>query len=103
MTHFFRIIALILSLTALSAAASTSDFPRPAELEPDIGFWVTVFTEYTSDQGVLHDNANLAVVYEHLDIPAGVSYAFAGSYENQVRSEKKLMVGTFGATKLKAI
>lgn len=27
-----------------------------------------------------------------LDIPAGVSYAFAGSYENQVRSEKRLRV-----------
>ncbi len=27
-----------------------------------------------------------------LDIPAGVSYAFAGSYENQIRSEKRLMV-----------
>ena len=27
-----------------------------------------------------------------LDIPAGVSFTFAGSYENQVRSEKKLMV-----------
>lgn len=27
-----------------------------------------------------------------LDIPAGVSYTFAGSYENQVRSEKKLMI-----------
>ncbi|MFH1755605.1 MAG: efflux RND transporter permease subunit, partial [Candidatus Latescibacterota bacterium] len=26
------------------------------------------------------------------DVPAGVSYAFAGSYENQVRSEKKLQV-----------
>ncbi len=26
------------------------------------------------------------------DIPEGVSYTFAGSYENQVRSEKKLMV-----------
>ncbi len=26
------------------------------------------------------------------DLPAGVSYIFAGSYENQVRSEKKLMV-----------
>jgi Cu(I)/Ag(I) efflux system membrane protein CusA/SilA len=25
-------------------------------------------------------------------VPAGISYAFAGSYENQVRSEKKLMV-----------
>lgn len=27
-----------------------------------------------------------------LDIPAGVSYAFAGSYENQIRSEKRLMI-----------
>lgn len=27
-----------------------------------------------------------------LDLPAGVSFTFAGSYENQVRSEKKLMV-----------
>ncbi len=27
-----------------------------------------------------------------LIIPAGVSYSFAGSYENQIRSEKKLMV-----------
>ncbi len=27
-----------------------------------------------------------------LQIPAGVSYSFAGSYENQVRSEKKLMI-----------
>jgi Cu(I)/Ag(I) efflux system membrane protein CusA/SilA len=26
------------------------------------------------------------------DVPAGVSYEFAGSYQNQVRSEKKLMV-----------
>ncbi|HNO78124.1 MAG TPA: efflux RND transporter permease subunit [Phycisphaerae bacterium] len=27
-----------------------------------------------------------------LDIPAGVSFAFAGTYENQVRSEKRLMI-----------
>jgi Cu(I)/Ag(I) efflux system membrane protein CusA/SilA len=27
-----------------------------------------------------------------LNIPAGVSYTFAGSYENQIRSEKKLMI-----------
>ncbi|MGB0716686.1 MAG: efflux RND transporter permease subunit, partial [Phycisphaerae bacterium] len=27
-----------------------------------------------------------------LDIPAGVSFSFAGTYENQVRSEKKLMI-----------
>ncbi len=27
-----------------------------------------------------------------LDIPAGVSYTFSGSYENQIRAEKKLMI-----------
>jgi Cu(I)/Ag(I) efflux system membrane protein CusA/SilA len=27
-----------------------------------------------------------------IDIPAGVSYSFAGSYENQIRAEKKLMI-----------
>lgn len=68
-----RLFALILCLAAVPAAADIRDFPRPAELEPDIGFWVMVFTEYTSDQGVLHDNRNLAVVYEHVDIPASVS------------------------------
>ncbi len=73
MTTISRIFVLFLSLAALPAAAETSDFPRPAELEPDIGFWVTVFTEYTSDQGLLHDNRNLAVVYERLNIPASVS------------------------------
>ncbi len=73
MTAIYRIFALFLSLAAAPLAADIQDFPRPAELEPDISFWVTVFTEYTSDQGVLHDNRNLAVVYEHLNIPASVS------------------------------
>ncbi len=68
----YHIFAVFLTMAALPAAAETLDFPRPAELEPDIGFWITVFTEYTSDQGVLHDSRNLAVIYEHLNIPASV-------------------------------
>jgi membrane-bound lytic murein transglycosylase D len=48
-------------------------FPRPPELEPDVNFWVSIFTEYDSDQGVLHDNQNLSVVYERVDIPAKTS------------------------------
>lgn len=73
MTAISRIFALFLTLAALPAAADIQDFPRPAELEPDIGFWITVFTEYTSDQGLLHDNRNLAVIYERLNIPASES------------------------------
>jgi Cu(I)/Ag(I) efflux system membrane protein CusA/SilA len=35
---------------------------------------------------------NAKIESGELEIPAGVSFAFAGSYENQIRSEKKLMV-----------
>lgn len=73
MTSISRILALFLLLAAPPLAADTSQFPRPTELEPDINFWISVFTEYTSDQGVLHDNRDLAVTYEDFDIPATVS------------------------------
>ena len=80
----YRNLVLFLTLAALPAAADMQDFPRPAELEPDIGFWVAVFTKYTSDQGILHDNRNLAVVYEHPNIPASV-----GRRERNRQSEKR--------------
>lgn len=49
------------------------DFPRPAELEPDIAFWRTIFTEVSDDEGLLHDNRRLDVVYERMAMPARTS------------------------------
>ena len=40
--------------------------PRPAALERDVQFWVRVYTEVNTDSGFLHDERNLAVVYETL-------------------------------------
>jgi len=59
---------LIFLLASVVQAAET--FPIPAELQRDIDFWVDIFTRYTTAQGVLHDNRNLAVVYERIDLPA---------------------------------
>ena len=42
-------------------------FPRPAELEPAIEFWVRVYTEVDTSSGFLHDSENLAVIYAKLD------------------------------------
>jgi membrane-bound lytic murein transglycosylase D len=39
---------------------------RPAELEQDVRFWIRVYTEVTIDQGLLHDDWNLGLVYEVL-------------------------------------
>jgi len=43
--------------------------PRPAGLEPDIAFWRRVFTDATSQQALIHDNRNLGVIYEKIDLP----------------------------------
>jgi membrane-bound lytic murein transglycosylase D len=54
-------------LHPLAAGAEPDDpFARPAELEADVRFWIRVYTEVTTDQGLLHDDWNLALVYEVL-------------------------------------
>ena len=66
-----RILLALAALVCVDFEAGADEwFPRPTELEPDVSFWVSIFTEYDSDQGVLHDNRNLAIIYERIDIPA---------------------------------
>ena len=59
----------LFALPAL-AGANDSDFPLPAELEPDVEFWLSIFSEVGTDEGVLHDNRDLSVVYERVPMPA---------------------------------
>ncbi len=55
------------ALFGLPATADESDpFAPPPALEQDIRFWVRVYTEVTTDQGLLHDDWNLGLVYEVL-------------------------------------
>jgi len=60
-------IGLLLAplLQGAAAGADTPDpFVHPAELEQDVRFWIRVYTEVTTDQGLLHDDWNLGLVYE---------------------------------------
>jgi len=62
-------LALLLALTVRhpAVAADTADpFAHPPELEKDVRFWIRVYTEVTTDQGLLHDDWNLGLVYEVL-------------------------------------
>jgi len=72
MTSFCRLLVLS-GLLVAGAAQSQETFPQPPELQPDVDFWVSIFTTYTTDEGVLHDNRNLAVVYDRLNMPAKLS------------------------------
>ena len=71
MTRKSRLGLLLLVFLALPAAADER-FPIPDGLQPDVDFWIDIFSHYTTGQGVLHDNRNLAVVYDRIDLPASM-------------------------------
>jgi len=62
-----------MALLASGSTAAETLFPQPRELDPDVNFWISIFTEYETDEGVLHDNRYLGVIYERMDMPTDVS------------------------------
>lgn len=57
---------LLLALFASWTVRADSAFECPPELQRDVQFWIRIYTEVTTDQGLLHDDWNLGVVYEKL-------------------------------------
>ena len=66
-------MALFLVAANPGIADNEALFPRPEALERDVNFWILIFTGYSTSEGVLHDNRNLAVVYEKIDLPENAS------------------------------
>jgi len=63
--------ALLLLLASFGVRAES--IPRPEGIRQDVSFWVRVYTEVTTNEGLLHDERNLGVVYESLKFGAGTS------------------------------
>jgi membrane-bound lytic murein transglycosylase D len=100
----------VLNCLAIGVAAP-DPFMHPPELESDVRFWIRVYTEVTTDQGLLHDDWNLGVVYEvlrfdpadsparreHLVAQAKAHYAdllrrfAAGSTDNLTAHERRIL------------
>jgi len=51
---------------APASAAADDPMPRPAQLERDVQFWIRVYSQIDTNSGFLHDQYDLAVVYETL-------------------------------------
>ncbi|MGH7748720.1 MAG: lytic transglycosylase domain-containing protein, partial [Candidatus Dormibacteria bacterium] len=60
---------------AAPAFAAEDLMPRPAALEPDVQFWIRVYTQIDTNAGFLHDQYNLAVVYDTLHFAPDASPA----------------------------
>ena len=65
------VLGMALGALAADAASSELDgdlFPVSAKLRPNIGFWVSIYSGYVSDQAVLHDERHLDVVYRVVEL-----------------------------------
>lgn len=92
-------IAVALTVAAGPARGDDETFPRPAAFEPDIAFWVSIFTEYSSDEGVLHDSRHLGVVYERIPMPATTSRRVRNRQVNVRRDHYKAVLGALAGGK----
>src|SRR6476620_4183057 len=70
-TRVALFVVLGLGLGPLTTAAEA--IPRPEGIQSDVNFWIRVYTEVTTNEGFLHDERNLAVVYDTIKFTAGSS------------------------------
>src|SRR5438132_1678405 len=66
--------------------AAETPMPRPPELERDVQFWIRVYTEIDTNAGFLHDQYNLAVVYDTLHFAPSTSPRERERLVDQARS-----------------
>jgi membrane-bound lytic murein transglycosylase D len=92
----FLCFVLVIAAAPLKAQ---ENFPQPVELRPDIDFWVDIFTLYTTDQGVLHDTRNLAVVYEHIDFESDLDRRARQRLISGQRDQVRAVLGSLATGK----
>jgi len=55
---------LIVCLWVAFAFAGETPFPRYKVIEPNVAFWIDIYSQYTTRQTVIHDSRDLGVVYD---------------------------------------
>ena len=55
------------------AQAQAPLFPEPDSLEPNVAFWIRVYSEIDTQSGLVHDDREMDVIYEVIDFPEGAN------------------------------
>ncbi len=77
------------AITELSpASVSSTVFPRPLELEPQIAFWRNVYGVWSLSQVALHDDHYLNVVYEVVALPGGIYDSYTPMQQDLIRERR---------------
>src|SRR4051812_13073184 len=68
-----RVVLATLLLVSSALSVGAEKIPRPEGIQADVNFWIRVYSEVTTNEGFLHDERNLAVIYESLRFSASSS------------------------------
>lgn len=80
------LLALLVFLNFSSLPANTDPFPIPEVIAPNVAFWTKVYATYTTRQGIVHDNQDLNITYEVIDL---LSYDAPGADRTNRRRMKQ--------------
>lgn len=79
--NYFRLVsvlAVVLGAVLMPGhgTAEPGPFPQYECIQPNVAFWKKIYSEYTSEQGVLHDKHRLDIIYgvielKNPDLPGG--------------------------------
>jgi membrane-bound lytic murein transglycosylase D len=87
-----KIASLLLGVMIISGTVWAEDglFPHYKILEPNVSFWEQVYTQYTTTQAIVHDNSDLSIIYDVIDLlPQDAPGARAINRKRMKRAKKR--------------
>lgn len=93
------LVCLTIGAPPLAAAASNaSAIPRPPEIQKDVDFWIRVYSEVTTNEGFLHDEADLSIVYETMRFAPKTPSKDRQAVVDEARKRYIALLGRLAAT-----
>jgi membrane-bound lytic murein transglycosylase D len=90
------LLAIVILTAIFSAGVLLSDaradadlFPVPAAIEPNISFWTKIYTEYSSNHGVLHDSRQLNRIYGVIELVDPDRHGGRKTNQKRIKKAKK--------------
>ena len=89
------LFALVCILVVFSSdiQAESGTFPVYECIKPNVTFWTKIYTEYESNQGVIHDSRNLGIIYGVIKLEDPYRAGGRKINRNRIKKEKKKYKG----------
>ena len=95
-SNFKRLFPIIILTTILTGAvfwadarAESDSFPVPLVIQPNVDFWTKIYTEYASNQGVIHGSRNLNIIYGVIELVDPDSFGGRKTNKNRIKKAKE--------------